>query len=218
MNGSIIPWENNLLSENYLLQPQSSASVHLFLSSTWKTQDSCPLTLSPASHILQVLQICTYLYSGMGSHCSTCNLWRMHSSTAARILHKKGHSEAERAGHQNPTRGLENKEKEAEIILPILDAMTRLQYVGFFCTQGPLAKEAFTSCQNRQKRTQSCKQEYLGIKTKVQNKRHVNMTHKYTCMPLICNHLLIGSEHHDPLITYGKPKVCLNTFWIMQFS
>lgn len=213
MNGSIIPWKNKLLSENYLLQPQSSASVHLFLSSTWKTQDSCPLTPSPASHILQVLQICTYLYSGMGSHCSTCNLWRMQSSTAARILHKKGHSGESRAPESHQRSGEQGKGNWNHTAH--IGCNDKALVRGIFCTQGPLAKEAFTSCQNRQKRTQSCKQEYLGIKTKVQNKRHVNMTHKYTCMPVICNRLLIGSEHHDPLITYGKPKVCLNTFWIM---
>lgn len=112
---------------------KASTSVHLFISPTWETQGICPLTLSPASVILQ---ICIYLCSGMGSHCSTCNLCRMPSSTAARALCKKSHREVERAGLQDPTRDLENKRKETEITPSILHAVTRLLCGGFSALKG----------------------------------------------------------------------------------
>lgn len=55
----------------------------------------------------------------------------MHSSTAAGALCKKGYSEVELAGHQDPTRDLENKEQETEMTLPILHGTTRLSVWGF---------------------------------------------------------------------------------------
>lgn len=105
------------------------------------------------------LFILRWISADLGSHCSTCNLWRMHSSTAARILCKKGHSEVEREGHQNPTRDLENKENEAEMIPPILCAMTRLKCVGFSVLKGLRQRKISLPVKTDRKRTQSYRQQ-----------------------------------------------------------